>query len=64
MVEITHIFSNLMKPPDARHLGIETQEYLRQQAIHLRQQGKTFQEIAEFLGVHRTPPRTGGDCMR
>ncbi len=42
-----------MKPPDARYLGIETQKYLRQQAIHLRQHGKTFLEIAEFLGVHR-----------
>ena len=42
-----------MKPPDARYLSIKTQEYLRQQAIHLHQQGKTFLEIAEFLGVHR-----------
>jgi transposase len=42
-----------MKPPDARHLSIAVQEYLRQQAIHLRQQGKTFLEIAEFLGAHR-----------
>lgn len=42
-----------MIPPDARYLSIEVQEYLRQQAIHLRQQGKTFLEIAEFLGVHR-----------
>jgi transposase len=42
-----------MKPSDARHLSIEVQEYLRQQAIHLRQQGKTFLDIAEFLGVHR-----------
>jgi len=42
-----------MMHPDARYLSIEVQEYLRQQAIHLRQQGKTFLEIAEFLGVHR-----------
>jgi transposase len=40
-------------PPDARYLKIETQEYLRQQAIRLRKQGKTFLDIAEFLGVHR-----------
>lgn len=30
-----------------------TQDYLRQQAIRLRQQGKRFVAIAEYLGVHR-----------
>jgi transposase len=40
-------------PPDARYLSIDIQEYLRQQAIRLRQAGKTFLDIAEFLGVHR-----------
>jgi transposase len=38
---------------DARSLSIETQEYLRQQAIHLRQQGQSFIDIGDFLGVHR-----------
>jgi len=38
---------------DARFLSIEVQEYLRQQAISLRQQGKTFIDIGVYLGVHR-----------
>lgn len=42
-----------MDKPDARHLTIETQNYLRQQAIRLRQQGKRVNEISEYLGVHR-----------
>lgn len=54
MVKLTeHNLALMTPPPDARYLSIEVQEYLRQQAIHLRQQGKTFLEIAEFLGVHR-----------
>jgi transposase len=43
-----------MDRPDARHLTIETQNYLRQQAIRLRQQGKRVQDISEYLGVHRS----------
>lgn len=42
-----------MKQPDARSLELKIQEYLRRQAIRLRQQGKTFMSIAEYLGVHR-----------
>ena len=42
-----------MDTPDARHLTIETQEYLRQQAIRLRLQGKSVKDISEYLGVHR-----------
>ncbi|MGI0491574.1 IS630 family transposase [Alkalinema pantanalense CENA528] len=42
-----------MDKPDARHLSIETQDYLRQQAIRLRQQGKQVNDISEYLGVHR-----------
>ncbi len=42
-----------MNKPDARYLKLEIQEYLRQQAIRLRQQGKTFISIGEYLGVHR-----------
>ncbi|OLP15399.1 hypothetical protein BST81_26665, partial [Leptolyngbya sp. 'hensonii'] len=42
-----------MDKPDARHLSIETQTYLRQQAIRLRQQGKRVNDISEYLGVHR-----------
>jgi len=42
-----------MKKPDARLLNPTTQNYLRQQAIGLREQGKRMIEIAEYLGVHR-----------
>lgn len=42
-----------MKKPDARLLNPTTQNYLRQQAIRLRMQGKQMNEIAEYLGVHR-----------
>jgi transposase len=42
-----------MDKPDARHLSIETQNYLRQQAIRLREQGKRVKDISEYLGVHR-----------
>ena len=42
-----------MNKLDARYLKLEIQEYLRQQAIRLRQQGKTFVRIGEYLGVHR-----------
>ena len=43
-----------MKKPDARLLNPTTQNYLRQQAIRLREQGKRMGEIATYLGVHRT----------
>jgi transposase len=42
-----------MNKPDARHLSIETQDYLRQRAIQLRAQGKRVNDISEYLGVHR-----------
>ena len=42
-----------MKKLDARLLNPTTQNYLRQQAIRLRQQGKRNIDIAAFLGVHR-----------
>jgi len=42
-----------MKTSDARLLDPRTQNYLRQQAIRLREQGKRIKEIAEHLGVHR-----------
>lgn len=42
-----------MSKKDARFLSIEVQNYLRQQAIRLRQQGKSFIAIGEYLGVHR-----------
>jgi transposase len=38
---------------DGRYLSIEVQEYLRQQAVRLRQAGKRFVDISEYLGVHR-----------
>ena len=43
-----------MKKLDARLLNPMTQNYLRQQAIRLREQGKRMGEIAVYLGVHRT----------
>lgn len=43
-----------MNKPDARLLNPTTQDYLRQQAIRLRSQGKRIGEIASYLGVHRT----------
>lgn len=43
-----------MNKPDARYLNPTTQDYLRQQAIRLRTQGKRASEIATYLGVHRT----------
>lgn len=42
-----------MEKTDGRCLNLTTQNYLRQQAIRLRQQGKQFVDIAEYLGVHR-----------
>lgn len=41
-----------MKKPDARLLNPRTQNYLRQQAIRLREQGKRMIDIAAYLGVH------------
>lgn len=43
-----------MNKPDARLLNPTTQNYLRTQAIRLREQGKGTGEIATYLGVHRT----------
>lgn len=42
-----------MDKTDARHLSIEVQNYLRQQAIRLRNQGKRVCDISEYLGVNR-----------
>lgn len=42
-----------MEKQDARYLKQEVQQYLRQQAVRLRQQGQPITEIATFLGVHR-----------
>ncbi|MBW4528257.1 MAG: winged helix-turn-helix domain-containing protein [Phormidium tanganyikae FI6-MK23] len=42
-----------MKNPDARLLNPAAQNYLRPQAIRLRQQGKRVIDIAAYLGVHR-----------
>jgi len=43
-----------MSKPDGRQLSIETQNYLRQQAIRLRKQRKPVGEIADYLGVNRS----------
>jgi hypothetical protein len=40
-------------PPDARHLTIETQNYLRRQAIQLCLDDKRMKNISVYLGVHR-----------
>jgi transposase len=42
-----------MNKPDARFLNPTIQDYLRQQAIRLREQGKRFVDIAAYLGVNR-----------
>jgi transposase len=42
-----------MNKPDARFLDLNTQNYLRQQAIRLREQGRRFIDIGAYLGVHR-----------
>lgn len=48
-----------MERPDARFLNPTTQNYLRQQAIRLREQGKRFVDIAAYLGVHRNTVSDG-----
>lgn len=42
-----------MNKPDARYLNPTIQDYLRQQGIWLREQGKRFVDIAAYLGVNR-----------
>jgi glyoxylase I family protein len=42
-----------MEPVDTRKPTPEVQNYLRQRAIDLRQQGEALDHIATFLGVHR-----------
>jgi transposase-like protein len=42
-----------MNKPDARLLNPNIQDYLRQQGIRLREQGKRFVDIAFYLGVNR-----------
>ena len=42
-----------MEKQDARKLPAAAQEQLRKQAIRLRSQGKTYQEIADIVGVSR-----------
>ena len=42
-----------MEKSDARYLNLLTQNYLRQQAIRLREQRKRVGDIALYLGVHR-----------
>lgn len=41
-----------MDKPDARHLPIETQNYLRQRTIRLRESGNRIKDISGYLGVH------------
>jgi hypothetical protein len=46
-----------MKTPDARHLSIETQNYLRQQAIRLHSEGKQVKILAHTYESDLTPIR-------
>ena len=43
-----------MSKQDGRHLSIATQNYLRQQAIRLRKQGRPVGDIADYLGVNKS----------
>lgn len=43
-----------MKKPAARYLSIDTQNYLRHQAIRLREMGKRVGDISEYLVVSRS----------
>lgn len=43
-----------MTKSDGRQLSIDTQNYLRGQAIRLREQGKPVGEIADYLGINRS----------
>jgi hypothetical protein len=45
-----------MNKPDARFVPLPTQNYSRQQAIRLCEQGKRFVDIAVFLGVNTLVP--------
>ena len=41
-----------MNKPDARTLPQEVQKSLREQAIRLHEQGKSWQEVPEIVGVN------------
>lgn len=43
-----------MLPRDARSLSPSAQQALREQAIRLRQDGKSYAEIGAIVGVHST----------
>jgi len=43
-----------MDKPDARKLSTDAQQQLRNQAVRLRKAGKSYEEIAEIVGVHNT----------
>lgn len=61
-----------MEKKDARCLGREAQQQLREQAIRLRLQERTHEEIAEIVGVHKstvcgwwkTYERGGAEALR
>lgn len=46
-----------MNKPDARLLNPATQDYLRQQAIRLCQQGKQFVDIATYSSFQMNKPQ-------
>jgi len=43
-----------MEKTDARSLSTDAQQQLRYQAIRLREDGRTYDEISEIVGVHRS----------
>ena len=49
-----------MDKPDARKLPQAVQESLRQQAIRLHEQGKSWQEVSEIVGVNICTARAWG----
>ena len=49
-----------MNKPDARTLPQEVQKSLREQAIRLHEQGKSWQEISEIVGVNICTVRLWG----
>ena len=49
-----------MDKPDARKLSQAVQESLRQQAIRLHEQGRSWQEVSEIVGVNICTARAWG----
>lgn len=50
----TKSYDSLMSPTDARKLALEAQEQLRLQAVRLREEGRSLNEVAQICGVAPT----------